>query len=106
MLSGAAVPPGSLACHHCDNPPCVNPAHLYVGTALSNVRDMDSRGRRVVGSNTPRGEQNPNAKLTDVQVSEIRLRYTGRRGEQSALATEYGVTQALVHMIVKGRHRV
>jgi len=107
ILAGVEVPSDAFACHHCDSPPCVNPEHLYVGTPMTNVSDMDSRGRRVsrVAHPASAGERNHNAKLTDAQVAEIRQRYSGTRGEQTALAREYGVTQALVHMIVKGSHR-
>lgn len=96
-----------MACHHCDNPICVNPVHLYVGTAQTNVDDMDRRGRRVARVPHPaaRGERNHNARLTNDQVSAIRSRYTGKRGEQSALAREYGVTPQLVQLIVRGSHR-
>ena len=107
ILSGTPVPHGAFACHHCDNPNCVNPAHVYVGSALSNVADMDARGRRGSSVRRPRarGERNHNAKLTDEQVRWIRERYTGRRGEQTALASEYGVTPQLVSLIVRGDHR-
>jgi len=38
------IPKGMMICHHCDNPPCINPAHLYAGTALDNARDFKERG--------------------------------------------------------------
>lgn len=107
MLSGVAIPHGAIICHRCDNPPCVNPAHLYAGSHLENVRDMDARGRRVsrVPHPASRGERNHNAKLTDDQIREIRSRYSGIRGEQSALAREFGVTQSLIYLIVRKDHR-
>lgn len=107
MLMGWAIPAGSFICHTCDNPPCVNPRHLYVGSALTNVRDMDERGRRVARVPKPgaRGEKNHNARLSDAAVAEIRQKYTGARGEQTRLAREYGVTQALVSLIVGGAYR-
>jgi hypothetical protein len=62
-----------LVLHSCDNPACVNPAHLRVGTHSDNVADMDARGRRV--SNTPKGEANCNAIRTDAQVIAMRQDY-------------------------------
>ncbi len=44
-LAGTPVPAGMSACHHCDNPPCVNPGHLFIGTQKDNTRDMMAKGR-------------------------------------------------------------
>lgn len=93
-------------CHRCDNPPCVNPAHLFLGTRSDNMRDMDRKGRR----RSPRGETHPHSTLSDESVAEIRARYVPglnrwRRGNASALAVEYGTTRNHVAAIARGAKR-
>lgn len=104
----AAVPPGLVVRHKCDNPPCCNPHHLVVGTHADNHGDMVSRGRMA------RGSMLPHTKLTDPQVQEIRLRYdpkgggTGRGGTRSnaaRLAEEFGVSKAYIMQLVHGWYR-
>lgn len=92
--------PVPQANHHCDNPPCCNVKHMYEGTQADNVRDRDARNRR----QGPRGELSGRAILTDAQVTEIRSRYTGARGQQSQFSQEYGVHVSTIHLIVKGTH--
>jgi hypothetical protein len=95
-------PDGKLVCHHCDNPPCVNPAHLYLGIVADNNRDRDERGRH----RPLRGAENGNAKLTENQVLEI-LRRAGRGEPQHLIAAAFGVTQGNVSYIyiVRGKTR-
>jgi hypothetical protein len=94
-----------VVCHHCDNPRCFEPAHLFLGTREINMADMHAKGRRVIGgwfaSRPMRGEEHIFAKLTEEQVLAIRHRYRRRIVTQRALATEYGVTQTLVGMIIR-----
>lgn len=66
-LSVGPVPKGLNVLHRCDNPACVNPDHLYVGTLSQNLQDAYDRGRR-----SHVGERSPRAKLTEALVLEIR----------------------------------
>lgn len=99
-LHNGPVPDGLMVMHKCDNPPCVNPAHLAVGTCLDNVRDMDSKDRRI--SSSLCGSEKPQSKLTEDDVAKIRGLYaTGTH--QSTLSARYGVSQATVSAIVLGK---
>lgn len=96
-----AIPPGMYVCHHCDNPPCVNPGHLFLGTPKANSQDRERKGRGAANFRT--GELNPSHKLTDSQVADIRR----RAGQQSlrSLAREFGVAHQQVSRIVRGLSR-
>ena len=94
------IPAGLCVCHHCDNPRCVNPAHLFLGTQADNMRDRENKGRGVFPGLS--GENHGSAKLTEAQVIEIRAKY-GEGARQVDLAKEFGVTQSIISMIVCGR---
>lgn len=94
------IPEGMCVCHHCDNPKCVNPDHLFLGTHTENMRDCRNKGRRPLP--ITRGERHAGSKLTEEQVKEIRSRYPGSKS-QSELAREYGVAQTEIWRII---HRV
>lgn len=66
-LAHGTIPPAMGVLHRCDNPPCVNPSHLFLGRQRENVRDMMEKGRDGFS-----GERNPHARLTDAQIQEIR----------------------------------
>lgn len=100
-LHHGPVPAGLFVCHSCDTPSCVNPAHLWAGTAQQNTLDMLRKGR----SNTPRGENCTNSKLTDQQVREILAVYSGRAGQQTELARQYGVSLSQICRIVNRKSR-
>lgn len=90
------VPNGLEVCHKCDNPPCCNPNHLFVGTHAENMRDAVNKRR------FPRrpGSRSGRAKLNDEIVNDIRQRYVKGNISQRALAREYGVTQRLIWNIL------
>lgn len=90
------IPDGLFVCHRCDNPPCVNPAHLFLGTQEDNVADRDAKNR------TARGESQGGAKLTDDTAREI-LDMLADGISQTALAKEYGITQGAISHMVCGR---
>lgn len=85
------IPEGMLVRHKCDNPSCVNPAHLELGTQVDNMRDCKERGRKV---NPPvlRGESNHKTKLTCEQVAYIVKSDKSNR----ELADMFGVSQAAI----------
>ncbi len=83
------------ACHHCDNPICFNPDHLFVGGAIDNVRDMIAKGR----CRYLIGEMNVFRKLNDEKVKQIRTRR--ENGEVLAsIAKDFGVDQTLIGRVV------
>lgn len=92
-FDGRTVPQGMVACHHCDNPRCVRPDHLYVGTQRQNVQDASRRGRLL------KGDRHHQSKLTENQVREIRrldLPY-------AEIARLYGVSRPTVTRAIKGK---
>jgi len=92
------IPEGMLVCHHCDNPSCVNPFHLFLGTHKDNIQDMWRKGRAnkyKKGSNIPRAIKIRNPKLSECDVHSIRV--DSRSG--STLARIYNVTRTTIYDI-------
>lgn len=102
-LTMGAIPEGMRVLHNCpdgDNPSCVNPAHLWLGTQADNMKDMDAKGRRRSGCNAPRGEMMWMAKLDAPRVRGIRGLYVAGV-TQVDLAAWYGVAQTAISRIVR-----
>lgn len=89
------IPEGMQVLHRCDNPPCINPFHLFLGTHRDNMADMfaKGRGRRLAG------EENPNSKLKYRDVLEIRSSILPRR----ELADRFGVSGQLIRLVQLGK---
>lgn len=91
---------GYCVLHRCDNPSCVRPDHLFIGTNADNVRDMDNKGRRVNAQK--KGDLHPSAKLTAEKVLQIYAMVKGDR-TQTSIAREFGVCLSTVNHIKTGR---
>ena len=88
-----------LICHTCDNPKCVNPSHLYLGTYTDNVRDCESRNR----ANHVNGEQHGRVKLTAETVLAIRRAYEAGNTTHVKLAKEYNTSSGNIADILSRR---
>jgi hypothetical protein len=95
-LSIGPIPEGMHVLHHCDNPPCVNPSHLFLGTQVDNMHDMFSKNRQ----NHAYGEAIGAAKLTEVSVIEIRYLYATGGHSQRELGTIFGIDHSVISDIV------
>lgn len=109
------IPADMMLCHHCDNPTCINPSHIYVGTHADNTRDAVERKRyfwfrdpervREIGrqlgqsNNWSAGERNPKAKLSVAHVTEIAESTEKTR----FLAARYGVKRTTIQRIRSGK---
>lgn len=100
-LTFGEIPEGLFVCHSCDNPPCCNPKHLWLGTPLENVEDMIKKGRHASRTKM-HGEKHPNHKLTIDDVSRMCDLYTSGDWSQRRLGKEFGVSNCLVNRIVNG----
>jgi hypothetical protein len=106
-LENGPIKPGLLICHTCDNPPCCNPSHLFLGTQQDNLKDMYTKGR---GKKPPlnkgvgfkKGEGHFMARLTEEKVVSLRKRYAN--GENAgALSRELGMSKSSIRHLIKRR---
>jgi len=88
------IPEEMHVLHHCDNPSCVNPEHLFLGTHADNMADMKAKKRFKIPPRRP-GDPHPTAKLTQEQVDAIRSDTRSQR----TIAADYGISQPNVSMI-------
>lgn len=97
FLEHGYYPPATL--HHCDNPPCCNPDHLFAGINGSNNKDRAAKGR----SWRPRGELHPLHKLTDAQIAEIRS--LEGHCSHAVIASKFDIHRNYVGQILRGDRR-
>ena len=100
-LENGPIPDGMYLCHSCDNPQCVRPSHMFLGTQTDNMRDCLSKGRMKFAA--PRlGPANHNAKLTWESVRHIRREYA-LGTNLSTLSRTFGMARSTLREIVTGR---
>lgn len=92
------IPDGLMVCHRCDNPGCLNPYHLFLGTAKDNSDDFFNKGR--IRHNQQKGQENKTSKLTNSQVLEIRSLKLSMTITQ--IASKYGVCFGTIAQILNG----
>lgn len=97
IAAGMRVEPGQVVMHSCDNPLCVNPAHLRVGTTAENMADKVAKGRQA------KGARNGRAKLSAEQVAAIRAsKAPGVTNRE--LGRRFGVTAEMIGYILRGKN--
>ena len=101
-IHNTPAPEGKHVLHTCDNPPCVNPAHLYVGSQKENNHDRAVRKRGRENRPENHGELHANAKLTEADVRAIIVELQRRpRRSQSSIAEQFGIKQPQVSRIIR-----
>lgn len=124
QLEKGEIPLGVHVLHECDNPSCVRPSHLFLGTQTDNVADRVRKGRTASGDRNGartkrhrnpfvrnggsglKGAAHPMAVLSDAQVADILKNCaTGQRGMKAKMARKHGVSQAHVGRLVAGKSR-
>jgi ribosome-binding protein aMBF1 (putative translation factor) len=96
---GIHVSDAVQVCHHCDNPPCARPSHLFNGSNKENCADAQEKGR------VARGLRLPQTVLTDEEHRTVRERYAAGNISQRALAAMYGVKEGVIQRAVTGKPR-
>jgi hypothetical protein len=99
-LNFGEIPKGMEVCHKCDNPCCIRPDHLFVGTRQDNIDDRERKGR----NNPPFGSKHAQAKLTEEQVISIREERLCKNTPIKKLAKRYGVCKKTMQDLLKGKN--
>lgn len=97
-LYNGDIPNGLNVCHSCDNPSCVNPNHLWLGTSKQNAEDCVRKGRR------PRGERHHKACLSYKDVASIKQEWKDKHTNQRIMAERYGVSKSTINAVLTGQN--
>lgn len=97
-IANGLIPKGMEVLHECDNPPCVNPKHLHLGTHADNMKEASERRRF---KNHVRGSRHHNAVLTPAKARAVRRRRVAGESLRS-IAASYGVSKTTVQRVLKG----
>jgi hypothetical protein len=109
LANGVSLETKQFVCHKCDNPSCVNPDHMFVGSQGDNMRDMVAKGRNVAKTKPhvfPRGSASHRSKLTDEQVAELRAMFAMGIGPSAIHRTgRFPITREGISRIKNNRSR-
>lgn len=105
-LTFGKIESGLKVLHKCDNPSCVRPDHLFLGTDADNANDRDRKGRCRAGKGTAKGDADNQTKVSDADVIEIRAKYATGNYSQIRLAGEYNLSQPQISRLVRHKRRV
>jgi len=97
-LTYGSIPDNLCVLHHCDNPKCCNPTHLFSGTVDDNIRDKIQKKRQSGAI----GNKNSHCKINDLDVIQIKLLYASGKYYQRELAIQFGITQSTISAIIRG----
>jgi hypothetical protein len=106
ILTHGPIPDAMFVCHKCDNPPCCNSRHHFLGSGADNLRDAAIKGRMIDSATTEgraRGEGHGRAKLTAADAVEVVCLYRDAGLSLSKIGTRFGVTAKTIHAVVTGR---
>lgn len=96
-LHNGEIPDGKVICHRCDNPKCVNPAHLFAGSQADNMADMTAKGRRVGTAN--RGDANGRAKIRSADI--LAIADLKKHRDAKDIAAMFGVSVSTINRAAK-----